>query len=98
MAWAVMAGDWFHDVRLSECLSESGAEWYASYLNDKAGKEKCRVVPLYRHPSPTLTDAEREAVGLVIQDYGTYTEEENDVVFKVADTLRKLLERLGGER
>lgn len=79
VAWAVMADDWFHDVR----LSREGAEWYSSYLNNKAGKEKCRVVPLYRHTQPTLTDAEREA----IKGCTAYDE-------AAAAIIRNLLERL----
>lgn len=84
VAWAVMANDWFHDVR----LSEDGAEWYSSYLNNKAGKGKCRVVPLYRQPQPTLTDAEREAVAYFAREFKG----------PKAAALRCLLERLRGKR
>ena len=46
------------------------------------------VVPLYR--SPTLTDEEREAVETAVRWLEPYPQ--------VASTLRKLFERLGGER
>ena len=49
-----------------------------------AGNEKCTAVPLYRHPQPTLTDEEREAV----EWYAAYGAGHH------AATLRKLLERL----
>jgi len=45
------------------------------------------AVPLYRHPKPTLTDAEREAIAWVCGDVA-------DITGPVETTLRALLERL----
>ena len=47
-----------------------------------------KVVPLYR--APTLTDEEREAIETAVRWLEPYPQ--------VASTLRKLFERLGGER
>jgi len=47
--------------------------------------DKVQVVPLYRQPQPTLTDAERDALEVACQDL-RHTEE--------VATLRGLLERL----
>ena len=48
------------------------------------------IVPLYRQPQPTLTDAEREAVAWA-EDCADSQRE-----WKIGATLRGLLERLGG--
>jgi hypothetical protein len=45
------------------------------------------LVPLYRQPQATLTDAEREAIHWVIGDVA-------DITWPVEETLRGLLERL----
>lgn len=52
------------------------------------------VVPLYR--SPTLTDEEREAVAYAVSELDHWTH--GSEVIEIANTLRKLLERLGGDR
>ena len=44
------------------------------------------AVPLYRHPQPTLTDAEREAIAWVLGDVA-------DITGPTEDTLRGLLKR-----
>lgn len=49
--------------------------------------DKVEIVPLYRHPSPTLTDEEREAIE------GVIAVEHQRGAWRWADTLRKLLER-----
>jgi hypothetical protein len=58
------------------------------------GKIGCSVddiVPLYRQPQPTLTDAEREAAAYFGQiEGGQYLDTAN----RHAATLRKLLERM----
>ena len=71
---------------------------YATLLEEHAGavaeEEGGMVVPLYR--SPTLTDAEREAIYRASQYLS-----QNDVFEGMAEdaaTLRGLLERLGGGR
>ena len=53
------------------------------------------VVPLYRHPQPTLTDAEREAVRYMIAA-GKFGQRDEALTEEHAATLRGLLERLGG--
>ena len=55
-------------------------------VGDCARARTMLVVPLYRHPSPTLTDAEREAVAYYIGTGGPD---------RVDAALRGLLERLG---
>jgi len=64
---------------------------YATLLPEHAGavaeEEGGRVVPLYR--SPTLTDAEREAVQIAVEYVGSAFQVEHH-----AATLRGLLDRL----
>jgi len=52
------------------------------------------VTPLYRHPQPTLTDEEREAVELAVRMVGDPSPITAPQVFQYAATLRSLLERL----
>ena len=49
-------------------------------------------VPLFRHPQPTLTDEEREAVTTAMNDYAEDNADEECA--KIEATLRGLLERL----
>ena len=53
-----------------------------------------KVVPLYR--APTLTDEEREAVAYAVSELDHWTH--GSEVIEIANTLRKLLKRLGGDR
>ncbi len=48
------------------------------------------ILPLYRQPQPTLTDAEREAIALAKSRLGT-----SDGDWQADDVLAALLERLG---
>lgn len=70
---------------------------YSTLLEEHARavveEEGGTVAPLYRSPTITLTDAEREAVELA---YSRLTADTNYA--SVAATLRGLLERMGGER
>jgi hypothetical protein len=75
-----------------------------------AGNEKCTAVPLYRHPQPTLTVEEREAVAWAALAFGNKAEElgrqddlwlrlcrQDDLwlrLLKAELTLRNLLARL----
>lgn len=57
--------------------------------------EPREIVPLYRHPQPTLTAAEREAIEWFAEVRKPLSSfDDGEYVF----TLRKLFERLGGER
>jgi hypothetical protein len=51
-----------------------------------------RVVPLYSHPQPTLTDAEREAIREAAGAY--FDNDDDDECAKIAATLHGLLKRL----
>ena len=52
-----------------------------------------RIVPLYRHPQPTLTDAEREAVEAAARIIDAYEDEMDGFPSGAAATLRGLLDR-----
>jgi hypothetical protein len=54
------------------------------------------IVPLYRQPQPTLTDAEREAVRYMIAA-GKFGQRDEALTEEHAAILRGLLERLGGD-
>lgn len=76
MAWVA----WFDDEDKPDAdflfsTKERADEWCC--------KRGADPVPLYRHPQPTLTDEEREAVEAAIIGG-----------CEMADTLRKLLERM----
>jgi hypothetical protein len=58
------------------------------------GESDAVVVPLYRQPQPTLTDAEREAVEWSINDQIAGGHQDHPTVKAVIATLRGLLERL----
>jgi hypothetical protein len=86
VAWAVCTpgdGDWspcfFHEPHAQRCAS--------AIFGSK------NIVPLYR--SPTLTDAEREAVRYMIAA-GKFGQRDEALTEEHAATLRGLLERLGG--
>jgi hypothetical protein len=76
MAWAVMQPDSY--------------SVFASRMRAEKMQELCaggEIVPLYRHPQPTLTDKEREAIRW-FSDYGDLQSEA-----RRAEVLRGLLER-----
>ena len=77
VAWAVMDGSEFMEF----CVDKEEARCAAGYYGD------CPIVPLYRRPQPTLTDAEREALHHVVGDVA-------DITGPVEDALRGLLERM----
>jgi hypothetical protein len=86
-AWANEDDDGIYEVGLSEA--------HAHYVWVRAATGKFRhrnprIVPLYRHPQTTLTDAEREAVGMAYSRLTAIPHYE-----AVSATLRRLLERLG---
>jgi hypothetical protein len=83
VAWAVNHA---HGTTLWESETKArkvATEWLASRVWVWA-----EVVPLYRQPQPTLTDAEREAIRFAAVLYGQGGREAD------AETLRGLLERL----
>ena len=91
-AWAVLrvGGGWV-SILANKVQAETSR---ASF--DKMENWVHEVVPLYRRPHPTLTDAEREAIYRASQYLS-----QNDVFEGMAEdaaTLRGLLERLGGGR
>jgi hypothetical protein len=58
-----------------------------------AGGDAVQPFPLYRHPQPTLTDEEREAIREAV---GAYNDNDDDEeCAKIAATLYGLLKRLG---
>ena len=84
VAWAVMDGTKTL-VGYHSCSREKAEAWAREYGFPE-------VVPLYRHPQPTLTDAEREAIKDAISccediTYGGAADQE------AADVLNALLER-----
>jgi hypothetical protein len=63
VAWAVFCGDSRHCYDHYD--DESEAQAIADMLaGDDRGDGLWHVVPLYRQPQPTLTDEEREAIGM----------------------------------
>lgn len=81
-------------------LNDDGDIAWIGYTHDAAADAACgrRIVPLYLHQQPALTDAEREAIERAIktlddwQRIGGYHELHDDD----AATLRGLLERHKG--
>jgi hypothetical protein len=80
-------------------------EAFAAHQKDEAIElaDKCRfgdtgmelpLAPLYF--APTLTDEEREAVAYAVSELDHWTH--GSEVIEIANTLRKLLKRLGGDR
>lgn len=74
--------------------------WLAYHRQDAQGAVvgMAQVVPLYRHPQPTITDEEREAVEWSINDQIAGGHQDHPTVKAVIATLRGLLERLGYNR
>ena len=72
---------------------------YATLLKEHAEviaeEEDGVVVPLYRHPQPTLTDAERDVIEWCRQSCRNVRTPHGN---RLAATLRGLLERTGGGR
>ena len=93
VAWAVIPGTVL-----------AGRAWRVTLDREEAEQLSCGamlVVPLYEQPQPTLTDAEREAVGVAIQcvvaakaQRHPEEEESHELLHITAVTLRGLLERL----
>lgn len=79
VAWALQHEN--GDLRIGLYFEPDRAYEYAHACGDT-------VVPLYRHPQPTLTDEEREAVEVAAVAYAA------DHGERFAAILRKLLERL----
>lgn len=79
VAWAVMDGSEFMEF----CTDKEEAKCAAGFYGD------CPIVPLYRQPQPTLTDAEREAVADAADRYAALAPESAETVA----TLRGLLDR-----
>jgi hypothetical protein len=88
VAWGNEDDDGIYEVGLSEAHADYVLERAA---NGKYSHRNPRIVPLYRQPQPTLTNAEREAVQQAI-DSGYGMEDAQPWALK---TLRKLLKRLG---
>jgi hypothetical protein len=89
VAWANEDDDGTYEVGLSEAHAHYVLERAA---NGKYSHRSPRIVPLYREPQPTLTDAEREAIEKAIGrelDAEWYGGKEPDRVV----ALRGLLER-----
>ena len=70
-------------------MSVEKSRWRGRWLPANAG---ATVVPLYSHPQPTLTAAERECLEWAEEIAGNCEE------FDRVEALRGLLDRLGGER
>ena len=60
----------------------------ASVMRDQCGGGE--IVPLYRHPQPTLTDEERTGIQRLIEDY---EQDGEPASAGVVETLRGLLSR-----
>lgn len=65
---------------------------------DERATASDRIVPLYRQPQPTLTDAEQEAVEWCRDNITLMAHPASAFAFVHTHTLRGLLERLGGEK
>jgi uracil-DNA glycosylase len=79
-AWAVEHGG---DIVYVSIRAHDAQEW--------AGGGPVDVVPLYRHPQPTLTDAEREAIETAMNAYGEHNDDPECETIEAA--LWGLLER-----
>jgi hypothetical protein len=94
-AWAGVPVAW-------AAVADNGTPLWLSYdRNDTGMPIGGRVIPLYRHRSPTLTDAQREAISsaayLCEATAGLAHENANATAWSTcAATLRGLLERMGG--
>lgn len=91
VGWAVVqGGEWYHSI----CLDESVAMRLVNAANLAAEDPKnWSVTPLYR--SPTLTDAEREAIEWFATFGNSHLAPLSNNWINHAATLRGLLERLG---
>lgn len=81
VAWYVSCNGWKYVSLLREAAESAGGS---------------HVVPLYRHPQPTLTDEEREAVRVARDAYAD--DDGNAECEEIAAVLTSVLERLGGGR
>jgi hypothetical protein len=79
VAWAIL-----HKDHQYVSLLRENAEAHNVYTDSE-------IVPLYSHRSPTLTDAEREAIETAIATLDAFR---YPTLPAAADTLRNLLERL----
>ena len=86
VAWAVMLS--------SGCIySLHEEQWEATAICEAMKTHDishAAIVPLYRHPQPTLTDEEREAIEVAVE----YLDRRGVHNTAVQKTLRSLLERL----
>jgi hypothetical protein len=80
-AWAVEHGG---DIVYVSIRAHDAQEW--------AGGGPVDVVPLYRHPQPTLTDEEREAIETAMNAYGEHNDDPE--CEKIEAALWGLLDRL----
>ena len=89
VAWAVVCGDCVDSTFTDR---DEAVEWACGLIPPP------QIVPLYR--SPTLTDAEREAVEEACNFYSHECETDGatDDDYQNAAALRGLLERMGGAR
>jgi hypothetical protein len=67
VAWQLW-GDQSDDGPFDHYITERSAHWDAERLRQENPAKKWFVVPLYRHPQPTLTDEERAALYGVADD------------------------------
>jgi hypothetical protein len=85
-AWAGVPVAW-------AAVASNGTPLWLSYDRRDAGMPiGGRVIPLYSHRSPTLTDAEREAVELAAEDCRYHQDPGGRAAF-IEATLRGLLDR-----
>jgi hypothetical protein len=70
------------------CMMRRRAD-VASYVVDGT-----LIVPLYRHPQPTLTDAEREAIAWAAREADEWDEEDTPEIYAHAEVLAGLFRRL----
>lgn len=81
VAWALQHKN--GDMRIGMYFNPADAYEYAEACGDT-------VVPLYRHPQPTLTDAERDVIEWCQQSCSNVRTPQGN---RLAATLRSLLER-----
>jgi hypothetical protein len=86
VAWGNEDDDGIYEVGLSEANADYVCERAA---NGKYSHRNPRIVPLYRHPQPTLTDEERDVLDRLAHDASYRRMEWTERV------LRGVLERLG---
>jgi hypothetical protein len=87
--WAL---EWREDAgRLDPEWVYDNLQW-ANEVNATGCYGRATVIPLYRHPQPTLTEEEREAVELAAGDY-LYHQDPGGRAQHIRQTLLGLLER-----